>query len=435
MNIASTGHVHIPEAWQEVTLEHVAVARGGTPFPHRYQGRRSGAYPFYKVSDMNAPGNGVAMADSANWIEPDVVSELGAKPFPRGTTIFPKVGGALLTNKKRLLTRDSVVDNNLMGVTVRDPGAVLPEYLYQWLQSIDLRTLANPGPLPSINARRLYELQIPIPPLEEQRRITRVLALAQRAVENEEKTIAATRELKQAALAEVFARGLRHQPPRDTEIGPLPKDWDVRQLHQLAVVKGGKRLPKGQVLVDNDTGFAYIRVTDFDENTVAISGLKFVPKHVQPTIARYVINKDDVYISIAGTIGMVGMIPARLDGANLTENAARIVVTSQDIEPSYLMRFLDSPAAHEQIRAATLKNAQPKLALTRIEQLVIAVPPTKEEQREIMRVFDAIDTSLRNHLAHLEVLRDLFAALLDKLMTGGIRVDKLDLDTAAIVAA
>jgi type I restriction enzyme S subunit len=186
-------------------------------------------------------------------------------------------------------------------------------------------------------------------------------------------------------------------------------------------------MPKGVPLVEGDTGRPYIRVTDFRNHSVRDEGILFVPRGYEDIIRRYRISSRDVYISIAGSIGLVGQVPGRLNDANLTENAAKIVFEREDILPRYVMYALAGHACQDQIARSTAKNAQPKLALTRIEQLLVPLPPTFDEQREIVAILDAIDRKIDLHHRKRAVLDDLFKALLHKLMTGEIRVADLDL--------
>jgi type I restriction enzyme S subunit len=165
----------VPESWDVLTLDRVVKARSGSAFPHSYQGKTSGELPFYKVSDMNLPGNEVFMTRANHRLDRASANELGAIPFPKDAIVFPKVGGALLTNKKRRLTCESLMDNNMMGVVTLDPERCSPDFLQQWFETVDLRVLAAPGPLPSLNNSRLYECQIPLPAPDEQRSIATIL--------------------------------------------------------------------------------------------------------------------------------------------------------------------------------------------------------------------------------------------------------------------
>jgi len=134
--------------------------------------------------------------------------------------------------------------------------------------------------------------------------------------------------------------------------------------------------------------------------TVSVSDIKFVPTAVFPAIRRYRIFKEDIFISVAGTLGIVGKIPAELDGANLTENADRItnITCSQD----YLLHVLMSPLIQNTIESLQTVGAQPKLALTRIRNFDIPLPPTKAEQEAIAEALsdtDALIESLEQLIA------------------------------------
>ena len=280
---------------------------------------------------------------------------------------------------------------------------------------------------PKFNKTQFRSIVVPMPPPREQQRIAEMLTTVQQAIEQQERLITTTTELKQALMQKLFTEGLRGEAQKETEIGLVPESWEVVQLQSLADVRGGKRLPKGNSLVPEDTGYPYIRVTDFDDNSVTTEDVLFVPEHLQQGIKRYIIHKDDVYISVAGSIGLVGMVPEELDGANLTENANRLVILDQRrITPRYLMYWLAAEYCQAEIKSQTLKNAQPKLSLGRIKTLAVALPSRKDQDAMV----DALD-SVRNKIKVANrkktALQDLFRTLLHELMTGKVRVGEIDL--------
>jgi type I restriction enzyme S subunit len=153
-------------------------------------------------------------------------------------------------------------------------------------------------------------------------------------------------------------------------------------------VLGGKRLPKGFELTNEDTGYPYVRVTDFSGFSVKLPQLRFVPIEAADVIKRYTINSDDVYISIAGTIGLVGQVPPTISGSNLTENAARIVAR-EGFVPRFLMYQLAAPAAQDQMQQKKIATTQDKLGLFRIKELEL-LKPSIEEQTEIVCRIEAL---------------------------------------------
>lgn len=174
----------------------------------------------------------------------------------------------------------------------------------------------------------------------------------------------------------------------------LPQGWVECQLKDIAIVKGGKRLPAGAQYAESMTKYPYIRVTNFENMTVNTNDLKYLTPEVQNKIKNYTISKDDIYISIAGSIGKVGIIPDELDGANLTENAAKII---HPINKKFLTYILNSLEIQNQISAYTKSTTQPKLALYRIEELKIKFPPLNEQRRIVEKIeseFKKIDEGL-----------------------------------------
>jgi type I restriction enzyme S subunit len=297
-----------------------------------------------------------------------------------------------------------------------------PPFYYFSLQELELPSRGY-----NRHFKLLKEKILPLPPLSEQKKIAHMLATVQRAIEAQERIIQTTTELKKALMHKLFTEGLRNEPQKQTEIGPVPESWEVTTVGDFTTVKGGKRLSKGDKLVERDTGFPYIRVTDFNEFSVDVRGIQFLTEQAQRKISRYIINRDDVFISIAGSIGITGMIPPELDGANLTENAARLIANdSSQLHPRFLMYWLASHHCQAEIKAQTVKNAQPKLALARIKSLKVPLP-THDEQVEIARALDLAGFKAEYARAKHDQLQDLFRTLIHELMTAKTRVHELEL--------
>jgi type I restriction enzyme, S subunit len=306
-----------------------------------------------------------------------------------------------------------------------------PGFVYFFFKHFDFKSCATGVSVPTLNRNSVHDRPVIIPPLPEQKKIAAVLFKIQQAIEMQERIIGTTRELKKTTMQHVFTCGLRGEKTKETELGRIAESWDIQPLGNLVDVRGGKRLPLGKQLISKKTEYPYIRVCDFKNNSVDVAGLLFVPPDVQPAIKRYIISHQDIYISIAGTTGLVGIVPVELDGAQLTENAARLILLSNAPLQKYLMYFLASDSGQKQIDALTMKTSQPKLALSRIKQINILIPQ-RSEQEQIARMFESIDKKIVLHTAKRSALQDLFKTMLNKLMTGEIRVKDLDINTSEI---
>jgi type I restriction enzyme S subunit len=149
-------------------------------------------------------------------------------------------------------------------------------------------------------------------------------------------------------------------------------------------------------------------------------------------LRKYTISSEEVYISIAGTIGLVGTIPKKLDNANLTENAAKLIIIDKEkLNRDYLVSFLASNWGQNQIKIRTSKTSQPKLALTRIKTIKIPLPK-QITQMQITMILSSIDNKIQAEENKKKALEDLFSSLLHNLMTAKIRVNDLDLEGVEI---
>lgn len=204
---------------------------------------------------------------------------------------------------------------------------------------------------------------------------------------------------------------------KETVIGWIPSDWQIRAVGEICDVQGGKRLPKGEVLTEEDTGFPYIRVTDMRMGRVNRKGILYVPAHVQPSISQYTISKDDIFISVAGTLGIVGVIPACLEGANLTENADKL--TNIKICRDYLSCVLRSDQIQSAIQREGTTSAQPKLALGRIREFVIPVP-SEGEQQKIAAILATVDDKLDVISRQIDAIQTIKQGLMQTLFSRGV---------------
>jgi type I restriction enzyme S subunit len=201
--------------------------------------------------------------------------------------------------------------------------------------------------------------------------------------------------------------------------------WKNTALDKLASVRGGKRMPKGRKLVNENTGYPYIRVADINDNGISKEDIKFVPLDVVDKISSYRVSAGDLYITVAGTIGKVGKIPKRLDGANLTENADLITNFSNEVDVDYLLYVLRSEVVQCEIQKVMTQNAQPKLALKRIRRFQIPLPPLPEQQKiaEILSTWDEAIAVTEQLIAALKKRKK---GLMQRLLTGQVRFPGFD---------
>lgn len=191
-------------------LDEVANVKGGGSLPKGQStdpGRRDGVL-LIKVGDMNEKGNERIVATSRAYLDR---KSAGKKVIPAGAVLFPKRGGAIATNKKRMLGRPALVDPNMMAV-IANPEHLLPAYLYYWTQTFKLESISNGGVIPQLNRKDLAPLEIPVPSLEEQKLFIFKMEQAEASwfemVQTHTQAVAERTALREAILRKAFAGGL-----------------------------------------------------------------------------------------------------------------------------------------------------------------------------------------------------------------------------------
>ena len=207
---------------------------------------------------------------------------------------------------------------------------------------------------------------------------------------------------------------------KETEIGLIPSDWEVKKIEpDVGIVKSGKRLPKGYSLSEVPNHHPYIRVADMMMGRIDENDIKYVPEEIADLIEQYKIYENEVYISVAGTLGIVGKIPSKLNGANLTENANKI--TDIKCNQDYLMYWLMSDYIKRQIDSTQTIGAQPKLALERIRNFLVPIPSLKE-QNAIAEALGDMDELINVLEKEIEKKKNIKYGVLQKLIVGEERI-------------
>ena len=404
--------------WSYVPLQEVVgkITSGGTPkagTPSYY----GGDIPFLKIKDLT---NSTRFVDSASLsITERGLQNSSARVFPSGTvltTMYGTIGVTRILRKPMATNQAIAAFLELRGIT--------SEFLMQLInfEAEKLASMASQTTQANISATILKEYLVDIPPLTEQKKIASILTSVDEVIENTQKKIDKLQDLKKATMNELLTKGIGHTEFKDSELGRIPKSWEVKKLGVFAKVKGGKRLPKGEQFSKTMTEYPYIRVSDFENQGINKTRLKYVSGRVRDSIKRYVISSKDLYISIAGSIGIIGTIPDELSGSLLTENAAKIVLESNVITRDFLKCNLSSEIAQSQFRQEKgTGGGVPKLALFRIEETVVALPKI-DEQLQISSTIASLDKAISDVDSKLSQTQSLKKSLMQDLLTGKVRV-------------
>lgn len=354
-----------------VKLCEVATISAGNSAPQEEKLFKDGAHNFVRTSDVGKIRKGIIF-EARDKLNNEGILKL--KIFPKGTILFPKSGASTFLNHRVMLGMDAYVSSHLATIKA-DNSKILDNYLFYILQTIDARNLVTDSAYPSLKTKTISEIKLVLPTIEAQHQTITILDAAFAEID---KLIFISRR-KKIELNKLYISAVDKELLSDIGV-------NIVRLKEIAKIKGGKRIPKGKKLLNTSTKFPYIRVTDFNnKGTVNETSVKYISKDIQKEISRYTISTKDVYVSIAGTIGKTGVIPDSLNNANLTENAAKIVLDDECLR-DYFYYFTTSKSFADQVLQQTHTSAQPKLALTRLGEVKFPLPSISIQKEKIDKI-------------------------------------------------
>lgn len=304
-------------------------------------------------------------------------------------------------------------------------GKVDPKYSVFWFRyAFDVAKLyfgrGNVTTIPNLSRSKLAELPMMIPPLSEQKKIAYVLSTVQRAIEQQERIITATTELKKALMHKLFTEGLRNEPQKQTEIGPIPESWEVVEIGGLGnCVTGSTPKTKIESYYDPPTE-DFIAPADLGNRRYVYGSEKKISPAGMAAIRP--LPKDAVMcVCIGSSIGKVGMTYKEQSATNQQINSIVCNGLSNPNFVYYLLGFLS-----EYWKGFATFGPVPILSKGRFTSIMVARPKTIQEQQEIAEPLLALDDKVEIAEKKSSALHDLFRTLLHELMTAKTRVDEVD---------
>lgn len=309
--------------------------------------------------------------------------------------------------------KPGILSSTMAKLKIKD-NQYLNKYIYYFLKHnfYILNEKVTGAAIPHLNRAVLENLSIYAASQAEQQEIVQVLDTMSDIIRLREECISHAQDLIPALFQEMFKN----------------YENDTISLSNICDIKGGKRLPQGEKLIDEKTNHPYIRVTNFKNQSIDMSDIKYITEEVYQKISRYVITTNDIYISIAGTIGLVGDIPNELNNANLTENAAKLIINKKEVNKKYLIYCLNSPYLQQQIKEATVGVGVPKLALARIGALKVYLPPIKLQEQFAQKAIE-IESYIKEQEEERDNAKQMFQSLLHHAFTGELTKNKSQGDT------
>lgn len=381
---------------------------------------KDGKYPWVSISDMTP--NGV-ITDTA-----EKVSQQAHDGIFKGK-LAPE--GSLLMSFKLTIGRMSrlgipAFHNEAIISFQPNSEEISPEYLSYYLSQInfkDYQDTAIKGQ--TLNKGKLNSLEIALPPLPEQKKIAHILLTVQRAIEAQERIIQTTTELKKALMHKLFTEGLRNEPQKQTEIGPVPESWEVVELGSLAKVGNGSTPKRANEAYWEGGTIPWLNSTKIHDRFITEADQFVTPQAVKECHLPRV-TPNSLLIAITGQGKTLGNSAITRIETCINQHLAYAQFHAAKIVPDFVLWFMQT--RYDYLRAIAHGGGSTKGALTCGFLKTLPIPvPSRAEQEEIATTFQTLEDKQDFAVRKQAALQDLFRTLLHELMTAKTRVHALAL--------
>ncbi len=432
--------------WTKALLGDICQLKAGGAFKKELQGNSHGELPFIKVSDMNLAGNELYIKNANNWVSKETAKNIRAPIHPAGSVVFAKIGVALTYNRRRILTRNTLIDNNMMSATP-DAKHVDPRFFYYLLVNIDFNKIVEGSALPYLKASTINSIDVLIPNISEQRAIAHILGTLDDKIELNRQMNRTLEAMAQALfkswfidfdpvvvnalradnpIPEKFAQRAAHYrnnpralslpedilrlfPDRfqDSELGPIPEGWKLSTIGAEFDLTMGQS-PPGATYNENGNGMPFFQGRrDF--------GFRYPSLRVYCTAPARIANAGDTLVSVRAPVGDINM-------AYDTCCVGRGVAAVRHKSGSRSYTYYAMQSLGERFKRFEAEGT----VFGSINKKQFQGLPSVKVAPDIITLFESlaypIDENIRSNEEEMQSLAKLRDTLLPKLISGELRV-------------
>ncbi|GJL85321.1 MAG: hypothetical protein DHS20C02_10960 [Micavibrio sp.] len=397
-----------------VKLGEVSEIKSGAGFPKKYQGQASGDIPFAKVGDISEAkrSEGKVISVANNYVSEGIVANLKAKIFPCNTIVFAKIGEAIRKNNRVITQTPMAFDNNVMGL-IPNVRKISSSYLYYFLETIDFYTLSNSTTIPSIRKTEMEQLEVPLPPLCEQKRIAAILDQADALRRSRRRAITRLNDLSASIFHEMFGDPVHNE-----------RKWNVEKLDSLTTKISSGSTPKGGSKNYVDDGIVFLRSQNVWRNRLELDDVVYIDEATHQKMKKSSLKNGDILITKTGRIntensslGRAAMFLGEDDSANVNGHVY-LIRPKPAVLKEFILYIMTTPEYREYIRSVCVGGIDKRqINKEHLEEFPIIYPPT-EEQKKFLKKLKAIEEQKARFNEQLELAENLFLSLQQRAFIG-----------------
>jgi len=407
---------HLPVDWDMKNLDDISEIKTGHTPSRDVSEYWNGEIPWIAIHDLTQVG-GIEINTTDEAITKEGLKNSGAKLLPEGTVALCRTGSI---GASAILDREMATDQSTVTFEC-SPGKVNPYfllYIFQQCQS-ELDRLGIGSTHPSIQLDFFPGLQIPVPPIEEQRKIASVLYTLDQLAQKTKEIAEQSDKVLRGLMNDVFEQGANeHETYQETPVGKFPSSWNMVQIEDLLLEDMSYGILKPGDY--DEDGVRMIRATDIAHGKLVESHPFRVSQSKADEYKRTTLAESDVILSVMGTVGRSMCVPASLEGANLNRALARLRFDSDLILPEFVELWFRSPHTQSYFETQKFGTAQSRLNLGFLNKMKVPVPPMNE-QRRIVEILSNADDQYWLERESESRLKCLKRGIMQTLLSGEVR--------------
>jgi len=313
--------------------------------------------------------------------------------------------------------------NNHAHVLQAIEGKTTNLFLKYVLDFLDLNPYVVGSTRKKLNQEQMREIKIPYPPLEEQRAVAGVLGVVDSVIAKTDEVIAKTERLKKGLMQTLLTRGIGHKEFKETEIGKIPKTWEVVKLEEVIDVVSGQYF-KFSEFVNN--GVRCLKIDNVGYGEIVWKTATFLPTDYLQKFPELVLKEGDIVMALNRPIidnkVKVGMLQNGDSPSILYQRVGKIVIKdASKLNGRFLFFMLTGEHFKQQLGRSLIGTDQPYVRTPVLLQIKIPLPPISEQQR-IAEILSYADRKLGLERLEKDRLERTKRGLMDLLLTGKVRV-------------
>lgn len=413
--------VTVPKEWTQVVLgdEVKKIVGGGTPSRERHDFYH-GSIPWVTVKDMNGS---LYKSTAQEFITEEAIRQSSANLIEENNVI---VATRIALGRAFINEAPIAINQDLKAIYLKD--SIYPLFFLYWYLSQNslIQSMGSGSTVKGIRLEQLKKLNILLPSMREQKKITKILSAVDEQIEKTEKLIEKTKELKKGLGQQLLTKGIGHSEFRKTEIGEIPVDWKIKSFVELMEPgsEGVKRGPFGGALKKNifvEDGYAVYEqqhaiYKNFNKIRYFIDDIKYAE------LKAFEIKPNDIIVSCSGTIGKIAIVPDSIKQGVMNQALLRFRALKNTVDTLFLFYLLTFEETQKKMldmtHGSTIKNM---IAVSEIKKIKVPLPSYEEQQR-ISDILSSVDDQIKIYEIEKEKQVELKKALMQQLLTGKIRV-------------